>query len=90
MGAGLGIGLAALGTGIGIGMLVGKSVEAAGRQPEAAGQIQKLMILGIAFVEALCLYALLVAIMLIGKGTETAHANDDAPGRDAAVEAPAH
>lgn len=66
--AGLGIGLAALGTGIGIGMLAGKSVEAAARQPEASGTIQRMMILGIAFIEALCLYALLVAIMLVGKG----------------------
>lgn len=65
--AGLSIGLAALGTGIGIGILGGKSVEAAARQPEAAGTIQRLMILGIAFIEALCLYALLISIMLVGK-----------------------
>jgi len=72
IGAGLGIGLAALGTGIGIGMLASKSVEGIARQPEAGGQIQKVMILGIAFIEALCLYALIVAFMLIGKGkTET-------------------
>jgi F-type H+-transporting ATPase subunit c len=79
--AGLAIGIAALGTGIGIGILAGKSVEAAARQPEAIPQIQKLMILGIAFIEALCLYALLVAIMLMGKGkttSETAHAADAA------------
>jgi F-type H+-transporting ATPase subunit c len=71
LGAGIGIGLAALGTGIGIGILSGKSVEAAARQPEAVGQIQKLMILAIAFIEALCLYALLIAILLIGKGSAT-------------------
>ena len=68
LGAGIGIGLAALGTGIGMGILVGKSVEAAARQPEMSGAIQRMMILGIAFTEALCLYALLVAIMLAGKG----------------------
>ncbi|MBN1556690.1 MAG: ATP synthase F0 subunit C [Lentisphaerae bacterium] len=65
--AGLAIGLAALGTGIGIGLLVGKSVEAAARQPEMSNAIQRMMILGIAFTEALCLYALLIAIMLAGK-----------------------
>ena len=70
LGAGLGIGLAALGTGIGIGILVGKSVEAVARQPEMRGTLQRLMILGIAFVEALCLYALVISIMLIGKGAE--------------------
>ena len=78
--AGIGIGLAALGTGIGIGILGGKSVEAVARQPEAAGQIQKLMILVIAFIEAICLYALLISILLIGKGSEAdAHGNAAEP-----------
>ena len=71
LGAGLAIGLAALGTGIGIGMLASKSVEAAARQPEAVPQIQKLMILAIAFIEALCLYALLIAFTLAGKTPAT-------------------
>jgi F-type H+-transporting ATPase subunit c len=81
--AGLGIGLAALGTGVGIGYLAGKSVEATARQPEAAGTIQRLMILGIAFIEALCLYALLVAIILAGKGGGPAHGPEH--GEPAAV-----
>ena len=68
LGAGIAIGLAALGTGLGIGFLAGKSVEAAARQPQASGAIQRMMILAIAFIEALCLYALLVAIMLTAKG----------------------
>ncbi len=72
LGAGLAIGIAALGTGLGIGLLAAKSVEAVARQPEESATIQRIMILGIAFIEALCLYALLVAIMLIGKGKEAA------------------
>ncbi len=83
LGAGLAIGLAALGTGIGIGLLAAKSVEAAARQPEAVPQIQKLMILGIAFIEALCLYALLIAFTLAGKTPATdsqpAAAEDQVP-----------
>ncbi len=79
LGAGLAIGLAALGTGIGIGMLSSRAVEGVARQPEAAGQIQKLMILAIAFIEALCLYALLIAIMLIGRGKDAGAEH----GRDA-------
>jgi len=66
--AGLAIGMAAIGTAIGIAMLGAKSVDAVARQPEAAPQIQRLMILGTAFIEALCLYALLIGIMLVGKG----------------------
>ncbi|MBC8453645.1 ATP synthase F0 subunit C [PVC group bacterium] len=72
IGAGLSIGLAALGTGLGIGLLASKSVEGIARQPEAAGQIQKTMILAIAFIEALCLYALIIAFILTGKGKEAA------------------
>ncbi|MFZ9580163.1 MAG: ATP synthase F0 subunit C, partial [Ilumatobacteraceae bacterium] len=53
--AGFAYGLAAIGPGIGIGYLVGKSVEAMARQPEAAGMVRTTMFLGIAFTEALAL-----------------------------------
>jgi F-type H+-transporting ATPase subunit c len=67
LGAGLAIGLAALGTGIGIGILASKTVEAAARQPETGGMLQRLMLMGAAFIEALCLYALIIAVMLVRK-----------------------
>jgi F-type H+-transporting ATPase subunit c len=79
LGAGLAIGLAALGTGIGIGILSSKSVEAIARQPEAAGQVQKMMILAIAFIEALCLYALLISFTLISKAGEASSSHPEAP-----------
>ncbi len=63
--AGLAIGLGALGPGIGIGMLAGKAMEALGRNPEAQGAIQQNMILAIAFAEAIAIYALVVAIIII-------------------------
>jgi F-type H+-transporting ATPase subunit c len=84
VGAGIGIGLAALGTGIGIGILGGKSVEAAARQPESSAMIQRMMILAIAFIEALCLYALLVSIMLINKGGTEAGEPREPPAAAAA------
>lgn len=65
LGAGLGIGLGALGTGLGIGILVAKSVEGIARQPEASNLIRPTMIIGIAFVEAIALYALVVSFLLI-------------------------
>ena len=46
IGKGLVYGLAAIGPGIGIGFLVGKSVEAMARQPEAAGMVRTTMFLG--------------------------------------------
>lgn len=65
LGAALGIGLAALGAGIGIGILAGKTVEAMSRQPELSGQLRTTMLISIAFVEALALYALVVSFLLI-------------------------
>ncbi|MFO7280213.1 MAG: ATP synthase F0 subunit C [Thermoanaerobacterales bacterium] len=58
--AALTYGIAALGPGIGIGYLVGQSVQAMARQPEAAGMVRTTMFLGIAFVEALALIGFVV------------------------------
>ena len=58
------IGLGALGPGVGIGILTGKAFEAIGRNPEAANEIRTSMILGIAFAEAIAIYALVVAILI--------------------------
>ena len=62
--AGFAYGLAAIGPGIGIGYIVGKSVEAMARQPEAAGMVRTTMFLGIAFTEALALIGLVVIFLL--------------------------
>ena len=64
IGAGFAYGIAAIGPGIGIGYLVGKSVEAMARQPEAAGMVRTTMFLGIAFTEALALIGFVVFILL--------------------------
>jgi F-type H+-transporting ATPase subunit c len=62
--AALAIGLGAIGPGIGVGIVGGKAVEAMGRNPEAAGLIQTNMILGIAFAEAISIYALVIALIV--------------------------
>lgn len=67
LGSGIAIGVAAMGAGIGMGIMIGKGLEALGRQPEAAGSIQRLMVMGIAFIEALALYALVIAFFLVFK-----------------------
>jgi F-type H+-transporting ATPase subunit c len=61
---GLAIGLGAIGPGIGIGIIGGKAMEAIGRNPEAVAKIQTNMILGLAFAEAVAIYALVVALIL--------------------------
>lgn len=43
------------------------ALEGMARQPEAAGNIRTAMILALAFMEALTIYGLLIAILLLGK-----------------------
>ena len=63
--AGLCMGLGALGPGIGIGILGYGAMQALARNPEARGPIMTNMILAIAFAEAIGIYALIVAILLV-------------------------
>jgi F-type H+-transporting ATPase subunit c len=63
--AGLAIGLGVIGPGIGIGILGAAAMNAIGRNPEARGAILTNMILAIAFAEALGIYALVVAAILL-------------------------
>lgn len=65
MGA-LGAGIAAIGAGVGIGMIGGKAMEAIARQPEAAGDIGRNMILTAAFVEGAALFAIVVGLLSNG------------------------
>lgn len=67
LGAGLGIGLAALGGGIGQGRAASGALEGIARNPGAAGQIRGPMILGLALIESLVIYALLIALLLVLK-----------------------
>ena len=63
--AGITMAIGAFGPAIAIGMLAGKAMLAIGRNPEAASKVQTAMILAIAFAEAVAIYALVVAILLI-------------------------
>ena len=67
LGAGLGIGLAALGGGIGQGRAAGSALEGIARNPGAAGQIRGPMILGLALIESLVIYALIISLLLVLK-----------------------
>jgi F-type H+-transporting ATPase subunit c len=62
----LAIGLAAIGPGIGIGMVGSKAMEAMGRNPEASGTVFLPMIIGMAFAEAIAIYGLVIAFVLVG------------------------
>ena len=62
--AGLAIGLAAFGAALGQGRLAAAAMESIGRNPNSADRIFTPLIVGLAFIEALALYALLIAILL--------------------------
>jgi F-type H+-transporting ATPase subunit c len=59
--------LAAFGGAISQGRATAAAAEAVARQPEAGGRIQTMMIIGLALIETLVLYTLLIAFMLNGK-----------------------
>ena len=56
---------AMVGTALGEGYVVGKTMEAIGRNPEASSKIQTNMVLAIVFAEALGIYALVVALIIL-------------------------
>jgi F-type H+-transporting ATPase subunit c len=66
--AAIAIAVGGLGPAIAIGMLAGRAMDALGRNPEARGPIQQNMILAIAFAEAIAIYALVVAIIIVFVG----------------------
>ncbi|HYF13205.1 MAG TPA: ATP synthase F0 subunit C [Candidatus Paceibacterota bacterium] len=58
------VGLGVIGPGIGIGIVVGKALEAIGRNPEASGTITTTMFIGVALTEALAIFALVIGFIL--------------------------
>jgi len=67
IGAGLSIGLAALGGSIGQGRAASAALEGIARNPGAAKQVNGPMILGLALIESLVIYALIISLLLVLK-----------------------
>jgi F-type H+-transporting ATPase subunit c len=65
IGAGIGFGLAAGLAGIGQGLVGSRAAEGAARNPGAAGTVQTLMIIALALIESLVLFALLIVFVVI-------------------------
>ena len=65
--AAIAIALSTLGPGIGPGIAASKAMEALARQPEASKDIRSLLILSLGLMEALTIYGLLIAFMLVAK-----------------------
>ena len=65
--AALVLSITAFGTAIAQGLTASHAMDAIARQPEAAGDIRGSLILSLALMEALTIYGMLVAFMLVGK-----------------------
>jgi F-type H+-transporting ATPase subunit c len=67
LGVAFGLPIAVIGAGLGQGKAAAAALEGVARQPEAAGKIQTMMIIALALIESLVIYALLMFFMLQGK-----------------------
>lgn len=67
VGAGLGLGLAAFGGALGQGRTAAAALEGIARNPNASGKLFVPMILGLALIESLVIYSLLISFQLVGK-----------------------
>lgn len=65
--AGLGIGIAAFGGALGQGRTASSALEGIARNPSAVGKLFTPMILGLALIESLVIYSLIISILLLGK-----------------------
>lgn len=69
---GFGVPMAVLGAAGGQGKAASAALEGMARQPELVGQLQTAMILGLAFIESLVIFALLIGILAFTKLPDTA------------------
>ena len=67
IGAALAIGLAAFGGVLGQGRAAASALDGVARNPQASGKILVPMILGLALIESLVIYGLIIAFILVGK-----------------------
>lgn len=70
--AGFGVAIPAFAGGLGQARAIAAAMEGSARQPEVAGRLLIFLILGLAFIESLTIYAFVIALQLLGKLPETA------------------
>ncbi len=64
LGASVGAAIAAIAAGLGISRIASAAVESVARQPEAAGDIRGVTIITAAFIEGVCLFAVVIALLV--------------------------
>lgn len=59
--------LTGLGAGLGMGLATAKAVDAVARQPEAAGKINSILLLGLALTESTAIYGFVISLLMVFK-----------------------
>ncbi|HVC60704.1 MAG TPA: F0F1 ATP synthase subunit C [Acetobacteraceae bacterium] len=65
LGAALAVGLGAIGPGLGEGRAVAAALDAIARQPEAANTLSRTLFVGLAMIETMAIYCLVIALLLL-------------------------
>ena len=63
--AGFGMAIGSFGTGLGQGLAIKSAVEGVARNPGASGKVMTTMMIGLAMIESLCIYTLVICLILI-------------------------
>lgn len=63
--AGFGMAIGSFGTGLGQGLAIKSAVEGVARNPGASGKIMTVMLIGLAMIESLAIYVLVVALIIL-------------------------
>lgn len=64
---GLGVSIAVLSAALGQGKAAAAALESIARQPDAVGDIQRVMLIALALIESLVIYCFVLALLLLGK-----------------------
>jgi F-type H+-transporting ATPase subunit c len=73
LGAALAVSFGALGPGLGEGRAVAAAMDAIARQPEAAGTVSRTLFVGLAMIETMAIYCLVIALLLLYANPFLAH-----------------
>jgi F-type H+-transporting ATPase subunit c len=65
LGAALAVAFGAIGPALGEGRALAAAMEAIARQPEAAGTISRTLFVGLAMIETMAIYCLVIALLLL-------------------------
>lgn len=73
LGASLAVSFGAIGPALAEGRAVAAAMEAIARQPDAAGTVSRTLFVGLAMIETMAIYCLVIALLLLYANPYAAH-----------------